>query len=70
MTWGRILTPSSPSPASSIPTARLRRLDVLGMPTSFVVDPEGRILMRAVGDTEFDDPALVEALRRQLPEGR
>lgn len=42
---------------------------VLGLPTSFVVDPEGRIVMRAVGGTEFDDPALVDALKRHLPEG-
>lgn len=41
---------------------------VMGLPTSFVVDPQGRIVMRAVGGTEFDDPALVEALERRLPE--
>lgn len=42
---------------------------VLGLPTSFVVDPEGRIIMRAVGGTEFDDPALIDELKRHLPEG-
>ncbi|MCF7997285.1 MAG: TlpA family protein disulfide reductase [Chromatiaceae bacterium] len=41
---------------------------VLGLPTSFVVDPEGQIVMRAVGGTEFDDPALIERLKRYLPE--
>ncbi len=40
---------------------------VLGLPTSFVVDPEGQIVMRAVGGTEFDDPALIEALEPYLP---
>jgi thiol-disulfide isomerase/thioredoxin len=29
---------------------------VKGLPTSFVVDPEGRVVIRAVGGTEFDDP--------------
>lgn len=43
---------------------------VLGLPTSFVVDPQGHIVLRAVGGTEFDDPALIDALRRHLPEPR
>ncbi len=43
---------------------------VLSLPTSFVVDPQGRIVLRAVGGTEFDDPALIEELRRRLPEPR
>jgi thiol-disulfide isomerase/thioredoxin len=43
---------------------------VLGLPTSFVVDPQGRIVLRAVGGTEFDDPALIEQFRRRLPEPR
>lgn len=42
---------------------------VLGLPTSFVVDTQGRIIMRAVGGTEFDDPELVEKLKRHLPAG-
>lgn len=43
---------------------------VLGLPTSFVVDPKGLIVMRAVGGTEFDDPQLVDRLKRYLPEPR
>lgn len=35
---------------------------VKGLPTSFVVDPEGRVIIRAVGGTEFDDAAAVEQL--------
>jgi integrase len=35
---------------------------VKGLPTSFVVDPEGRVILRAVGGTEFDDPAAIEQL--------
>ncbi|EGV19062.1 TlpA family protein disulfide reductase [Thiocapsa marina] len=36
--------------------------DVKGLPTSFVVDPEGRVIIRAVGGTEFDDAAAIEQL--------
>ncbi len=40
---------------------------VLGLPTSFVVDPQGQIVMRAIGGTEFADAKLVEMLKRYLP---
>jgi thiol-disulfide isomerase/thioredoxin len=40
---------------------------VKGLPTSFVVDPEGRVVIRAVGGTEFDDPAALEQLMPYLP---
>ncbi len=39
-----------------------------GLPTSFVVDPEGRLIIRAVGGTELDDAAAVEQLRPYLPQ--
>jgi thiol-disulfide isomerase/thioredoxin len=32
---------------------------VRGLPTSFLVDPEGRIVYRAVGGREFDHPAVI-----------
>lgn len=41
---------------------------VKGLPTSFVVDPAGRVIMRAVGGTEFDDAVAVEQLLPYLPE--
>lgn len=44
---------------------------VRGLPTTFVVDPEGRLVYRAVGGREWDSPDLLEAIRdlyRQLPE--
>ncbi|MFB1488155.1 MULTISPECIES: TlpA family protein disulfide reductase [unclassified Thiocapsa] len=41
--------------------------NVKGLPTSFVVDPEGRVIIRAVGGTEFDDAAAVEQLLPHLP---
>jgi thiol-disulfide isomerase/thioredoxin len=40
---------------------------VKGLPTSFVVDPEGRVIIRAVGGTEFDDPAAIDQLLPHLP---
>jgi thiol-disulfide isomerase/thioredoxin len=40
---------------------------VKGLPTSFVVDPEGRVIIRAVGGTEFDDAAAIEQLLPFLP---
>jgi thiol-disulfide isomerase/thioredoxin len=40
---------------------------VKGLPTSFVVDPAGRVIIRAVGGTEFDDAAALEQLLPYLP---
>jgi len=40
---------------------------VRGVPTTFVVDPKGRIIYRAIGGREWDDPellALVRALKQ------
>lgn len=42
---------------------------VIGMPTSFIIDRNGRIVYRAVGGREWDDPKLVamlEAVLRKL----
>jgi peroxiredoxin len=41
---------------------------VRGLPTTFVLDPKGRIIYRAIGGREWDDPellALVRALKQQ-----
>jgi len=35
---------------------------VRGLPTTFVVDPAGRIAFRAIGGREWDDPELLAAL--------
>ena len=40
---------------------------VKGLPTSFVVDTKGKLVMRAEGGTEFDEPELIERLRTYLP---
>lgn len=42
---------------------------VRGLPTTFVIDPEGRLACRAIGGRAWDDPALldqVRALRRAV----
>ena len=36
---------------------------VRGLPTTFVVDPAGRIVYRAIGSREWDDPALLALVR-------
>ncbi|WP_029131826.1 peroxiredoxin family protein [Sedimenticola selenatireducens] len=33
---------------------------MLGLPTTFVVDPQGRIAYRAIGGREWDDPTLLQ----------
>lgn len=40
---------------------------IKGLPTTFVVDPQGRLVYRAIGSREWDDPkllALVTALSK------
>ena len=36
---------------------------VHGLPTTFVVDPQGRIVYRAIGGREWDDAKLLEQVR-------
>ena len=36
---------------------------VRGLPTTFVVDPDGRLIYRAIGGREWDDPRLLEQVR-------
>jgi thiol-disulfide isomerase/thioredoxin len=36
---------------------------VAGLPTTYLVDPRGRIVATAVGGREFDHPEMIEALR-------
>ncbi len=62
-----------PAPAFTIlldrDSAALRAWPVKGLPTTFVVDREGRLAARAVGGREFDDPGIVQDIRRLLAEG-
>lgn len=46
----------------------LRQWPVIAIPTTFVVDKQGRIAYRSVGGREWDDPKLIEELRRLMRE--
>ncbi len=37
---------------------------VKGLPTTFVVDPQGQLIYRAIGSREWDDPNLLEMVRQ------
>jgi peroxiredoxin len=39
------------------------RWPMRGLPTTFVVDPSGRIVYKAEGEREWDDPALLALIR-------
>ena len=39
---------------------------VVGLPTTYIIDPKGNIRHRAVGSREWDDPKLLDALRGLL----
>ena len=45
----------------------MQRWKVRGLPTTFVIDPQGRLIFRAVGGREFDSPAMIEALLALTP---
>ncbi len=45
----------------------IRQWPVRGLPTTFVIDPDGRIVYRAIGGRHWDDPALLDKLRELLP---
>ena len=36
---------------------------VKGLPTTFIVGPDGRLAYRAIGSREWDDPALLDRIR-------
>ncbi len=37
---------------------------VRGLPTTFIIDPQGRIAYRAIGTRDWEDPALLDSLRK------
>jgi thiol-disulfide isomerase/thioredoxin len=47
-------------------SAAMRRWPVKGLPTTFIVDRQGRLALRAVGGRDFDGPAIVAQLRALL----
>jgi len=44
----------------------MERWQVKGLPTTLVVDRQGRLALRAVGGREFDNPAIVVQLKSLL----
>ena len=46
--------------------AIIRKYQVIGMPTTFVIDPRGIVTHRAVGSREWDDEQLLAQLRKLL----
>ena len=42
--------------------AALEAWGVMGLPTTFVVDADGRLAYRAVGGREFDHPQMLDVL--------
>lgn len=45
-----------------------QRWPVLGLPTTFILDSQGRIAYRAVGGREWDDPVLLKGIRGLMAE--
>jgi peroxiredoxin len=39
---------------------------VKGLPTTFLIDREGRLALKAVGGREFDDPEIVAIIKQLL----
>jgi peroxiredoxin len=40
----------------------IKQYPVTGLPTSYIVNPQGKVVYRAVGSREWDDPKLYEQL--------
>lgn len=43
---------------------------VLGLPTTFIVDTEGRIAYRAIGGRDWHDPRLLQIIVKLMEEGK
>jgi len=48
-------------------SSAMKNWPVKGLPTTLVLDPQGRIVYRAVGGREWDDPGLLQKIRELLP---
>ncbi len=46
--------------------AIVKKYPVIGMPTTFVIDPRGMVTHRAIGSREWDDEKLLAQLRKLL----
>ena len=48
----------------------IAKYPVIGLPTTFIIDPRGQVTYRAIGGREWDDDRLLDQLRRMLkPQG-
>ena len=45
----------------------IQRWPVKGLPTTFVVDPDGRLAYRAIGGRAWDAPEIVSQIRALTP---
>lgn len=45
-----------------IDSALTQKYPVIGLPTSFIIDPHGRMVYRAIGTREWDNKALLERI--------
>lgn len=43
-------------------SAVLNAWPVMGLPTTFVLDPQGRIIYRAIGGRDWDDPEIINKI--------
>ena len=41
----------------------VRKFPVRGLPTSYVIDPSGRLVYQAIGGREWDEPEILEKIR-------
>lgn len=48
----------------------LRKWPVKGLPTSFIIDKKGRMVLRAVGGRDFDSPSVAAQLQTLIDETR
>ncbi|TCT20669.1 TlpA family protein disulfide reductase [Thiobaca trueperi] len=39
------------------------RYPMFGLPTTFIIDPEGRLVYSVIGEQEWDDPVLLDQVR-------
>jgi len=45
----------------------IEKWGVQGLPTTYVIDPQGRIIYRAIGGREWDDPGLLKMVHALRP---
>lgn len=48
-------------------SAVTQRWPLRGLPTTFVLAPDGRLVYKATGEREWDDPALLDRVRALKP---